>query len=158
MSPLESEYGIPTAGKKLIVVAAVKNVLHFRIFDRDGRMVVGTDETKLKAQAGPIEGLRKQLSSLWPPHALTDGEKAKVIPVVTSIVGHTPGQDRGQGCPPRQGCGVPAGGGGGAACVVRGDPGLDRSTASGVEPRVIVRRGRKRVVSSRGGRRWSTVR
>ena len=32
--------------------------------------------------------------------------------------------------------------------VVRGSPGPDRSTASGAEPRVIVRRGRKRVVSS----------
>ena len=67
-------------------------------------------------------------------------------------------QDRGQGGPPRQGRDVPAGGGGGAPGVVRGDPGSDRSAASGAEPRVIVRRGRMRVASSRGGRGWSAVR
>ena len=44
-------------------------------------------------------------------------------------------QDRGEGGPPRQGRDVPAGRGGGAAGVVRGDPGADRSAASGAEPR-----------------------
>ena len=67
-------------------------------------------------------------------------------------------QDRGEGRPSRQGGDVPAGGGGGAPGVVRGDPGSDRSAASGAEPRVIVRRGRMRVASSRGGRGWSAVR
>jgi hypothetical protein len=89
MSSLQNAGGIPTDGKSLIVLAAVKNVLHFRIFDGDGKMVVDTDETKLTRQAEPIEALRKQLEGLWRPHDLTDGEKARVIPVVTSIVGHT---------------------------------------------------------------------
>jgi glycerophosphoryl diester phosphodiesterase len=88
MSPLESEGGIPTAGNNLIVVAAVKNVLHFRIFGGDGKMAVDTDEATLKPQAVPIEGLRKQLASLWPPHKLTDEESARVISAITSIVGH----------------------------------------------------------------------
>ena len=39
------------------------------------------------------------------------------------------GQDRGQGRPARQGRHVPAGGGGGAPGVVRGDPGADRWAA-----------------------------
>ena len=43
------------------------------------------------------------------------------------------------------------------ARAVRGDPGSDRSAASGAEPRVIVRRGRMRVASSRGGRGWSAM-
>jgi hypothetical protein len=92
MSSLDNVGGIPTEGKSLIIVAAEKNVLHFRIFGSDGKMVVDTDGTKLTTQAGLIEDLRKQLESLWPPHELTDGEKARVIPVVTSIVGHTPGR------------------------------------------------------------------
>jgi hypothetical protein len=67
-------------------------------------------------------------------------------------------QDRGQGRPPRQGHHVPAGGGGGVPGVVRSDPGADRSAASSIEPRVIVRRGWMRVASSRGGRGRSAVR
>ena len=86
MSSVNDVSGIPTEGKSLIIVAAVKNVLHFRIFDRDGQMVVDTDETKLTKQAGPIEDLRKQLESLWPPHGLTESEKDRVIAAVTSIL------------------------------------------------------------------------
>jgi hypothetical protein len=41
-------------------------------------------------QAGPTEDLRRRLKGLWHPHALTEGEKARVITTVTSIVGHTP--------------------------------------------------------------------
>ena len=90
MSLVDDVGGIPTVGKRLIIVAAVKNVLHFRIFDGDGQMVVDTDETKLTTQGGPIENLRKQLESLWPPHKLTESEKARVIAAVTSIVGYIP--------------------------------------------------------------------
>jgi hypothetical protein len=88
MSALEGEKDIPTAGKSLIVVAAVKGVLHFRIFGGDGKRFVDTDGTKLTTQAEAIEDLRKQLEDWWPPHELTYGEKAQVIPVITSIVGH----------------------------------------------------------------------
>jgi hypothetical protein len=88
MSALDRKKDIPRAGKRLIVVAAVKDVLHFRIFDGGGKRVVDTDGTKLTTQAGAIEDLRKQLESLWSPHKLTYGERAKVRPVITSIVGH----------------------------------------------------------------------
>jgi hypothetical protein len=70
-------------------VAAVKGVLHFRIFDHDGRMAVDEDETNLKTQAGPIEDLRRQLKDLWPPHVLTRPEKFRDITAVTSIVDQT---------------------------------------------------------------------
>jgi hypothetical protein len=89
LTSLEDASGIPTAGKSLIIVATVKKVLHFRIFDGDGRMVVDTDETKLATQAGPIDELRKQLENVGPPHELTESEKARVIAAVTAIVGPT---------------------------------------------------------------------
>ncbi len=89
MSSVNDVSGIPTAGKRRIIVAVVDQVLHFRIFDGAGKMVVDLDETKLTAQGGPIEDLRKQLQSLWPPHKLTKGEKALVIDAVTSIVDQT---------------------------------------------------------------------
>ena len=77
MSSLNDVSGIPTEGKDLIIVAAVKSVLHFRIFDGDGKVVVDTDERKLTEQARPIEALRKQLESLWPPHELTSSEEGR---------------------------------------------------------------------------------
>jgi hypothetical protein len=83
---------IPTEGKNLILVAAVGHALHFRIFGGDGKVVVDTDEKSLTGQAQQIEDLRKQLESLWAPHEpprkLTRSEEARVIAVVTSVVGH----------------------------------------------------------------------
>ena len=90
MSSVNDVSGIPTKGKRLIIVAAVNNVLHFRIFDGDGKVVVDTDEKRLTDQAQQIENLRKQLESLWPPHGLTSSEKDRVVTAVTSIAGHTP--------------------------------------------------------------------
>jgi hypothetical protein len=90
MPALEDVGGIPAEGKRLIIVAAVKDVLHFRIFRGDGRMVVDTDETELPTQAGPIEELRKQLESLWRRDQLSKREKAPVMVAVVSISDHIP--------------------------------------------------------------------
>ncbi|MBV8266649.1 MAG: tetratricopeptide repeat protein [Planctomycetaceae bacterium] len=90
MSSLNDVSGIPTAGKNLIIVAAVDNVLHFRIFDGDGKVVVDTDEKRLTEQARQIEALRMQLESLRPPNELSRSDKGPVITAITSIVGHTP--------------------------------------------------------------------
>jgi DNA-directed RNA polymerase specialized sigma24 family protein len=90
MSSVKDVSALPTAGKRLVIVAAVDHGLHFRIFDHDGRMVVDTDATRRTAQAPQIEDLRKRLENLWPPHELTTSEKGRVIDAVTSIVGHTP--------------------------------------------------------------------
>ncbi|HEX3447403.1 MAG TPA: efflux RND transporter permease subunit, partial [Isosphaeraceae bacterium] len=116
MSLVEDRSGIPAEGWNLVIVAAVDRVLHFRIFDSDGKKVVDTDEKRLTEQARPIEDLRKQLVSLRPPHELTESEKyqavdavlydprgdpgaflelesenCRVVDAVTSIVGHTRG-------------------------------------------------------------------
>jgi hypothetical protein len=90
MSSVTDISGIPTEGKMLIIVATVKGVLHFRIFDADGKAVVDTDETRLAGLARQIEHLRKQLEGLWPPHVLTWYEKSRVNTAVTWIAGHTP--------------------------------------------------------------------
>jgi hypothetical protein len=79
---------IPSEGKRLVVVAAVDQVLHFRIFDGAGKMIVDLDATRLTKHERAIEDLRKQLERLWPPHELTQSEKFRVIAAVTSIVGH----------------------------------------------------------------------
>jgi MFS family permease len=90
MSPVKAVSDIPTGGKNLLIVAAVDDVLHFRIFDGDGKVVVDKDEKRLTEKAPQIEDLRQKLVSLWPPHELTGDEKSRVIEAVTSIVGHTP--------------------------------------------------------------------
>jgi hypothetical protein len=86
MSSVDDVGGIPKAGKSRIIVAEVKDALHFRIFDSNGRRIADTDETKLTTQAKPIDELRKQLGSLWPPHDLIKSEKTQFIVDVTSIL------------------------------------------------------------------------
>jgi hypothetical protein len=86
MPSLKNVHAIPTAGRALLVVAAVNNVLQFRIFDGNGKRVADTDEKKLPAQPHQIENLRKQLESLWPPHELGSGERSSVITAVASLV------------------------------------------------------------------------
>src|SRR5512135_2143896 len=91
MPSLNDVSGIPTEGKNLIVVAAVNNVLHFRIFDGEGKRVVDADEKGMTDpdQVWQIGDLRRQLASLWPPHELTKSDKDRVIAAVASIVKHT---------------------------------------------------------------------
>jgi hypothetical protein len=89
MSSVKDVSAIPKEGMRLVIVAAMDHVLHFRIFDSEGKMVVDADATRWTAQAPQIEDLRKQLAKLWPSHELTTSEKDRVIDAVTSIVGHT---------------------------------------------------------------------
>jgi len=89
MSSMDDVSGMPTTGTNLFVVANVKGVLCFRIFDTKGKVDVDTDEKSLAKQAQPIADLKRQLSNLWPPHELISSEKQKVIAAVSSIVNHT---------------------------------------------------------------------
>jgi hypothetical protein len=77
---------IPTAGKELIIVADVNGVLYFRIFDGE-RMVVNTDEKKLKDRVQEIQDLRTVVESLRPPHELTKIEKLSVSSAVILMLG-----------------------------------------------------------------------
>lgn len=86
MSSVKNARDLPRRGQSLIIVAAVDHMLHFRIFDGDRQKVLDMDERRLRDQAQPIEHLRKQLVSLWPPHELTGIEKGQVIAAVKSIV------------------------------------------------------------------------
>jgi WD40 repeat protein len=59
--------------------------LHFRVFDGAGKVIEDIGEGMLTEPAEKIEGLRKRLEGLWPPHELTNGEKGRVISAVASI-------------------------------------------------------------------------
>lgn len=84
----EDGSGVPTSGKKLVIVGIDDHdLLHIRIFDAGGKSVMDTDETKLSdAQVVAIFTLKHQLQGLSAPHVLTGGEKARVIRKVISIV------------------------------------------------------------------------
>ncbi len=75
MSSVNDLSGVPQKGKNLIVVAAISQVLHFRIFDCRGQMVVDTDETRVRDKVPQLNDLKNQLDGLWPPHQITGNEK-----------------------------------------------------------------------------------
>jgi hypothetical protein len=81
---------IPAKGRNLIVVASIEKVLHFRIFDEDGKTIVDTDETRLMSKGRSIADLKNHLESMWPPHKLNEEEKHRIIGEVVSIVGRNP--------------------------------------------------------------------
>ncbi len=93
MSRVKNLSSIPTRGNDLFILADVDHVLHFRIFDAGGKIVVDTDEKRLKAKARQIEDLRRQLTDLWSAQQLTLSEEGRVINAVASIVGYTPAND-----------------------------------------------------------------
>jgi hypothetical protein len=80
--------GVPTSGKKLVIIGIDNNgLLHIRIFDAGGKSVMDMDETRLSsAQAVAIATLKQQLSGLLPPQVLTGARKARVMRKVTMIV------------------------------------------------------------------------
>ena len=81
MSSVKDIADIPTEGKDLIIVADVPDMIVFRMFDGDGKVVVDW------VDAMNADDLKKQFVGLWPPHELTGIEKARVITAVTSVVG-----------------------------------------------------------------------
>ena len=89
LSGVEDVGDVPAEGKRMIVVAAVNDAIHFRVFDRRGRIVVDTASTALTAKNGQIEGLRNQFDDSSPERKLTRREKRRTIKTISSIVGHT---------------------------------------------------------------------
>ena len=76
---------MPNEGKNLIVVASSNNILHFRIFDRDGNVYADTDETKLDKDVN-LERLKMMLQNVWPPHELTKIETTSIVNLSSGVV------------------------------------------------------------------------
>ena len=79
MSSVNDLSDMPTDGKNLIIVADVQNVLHFRIFDADGKRVVDTDENQLPGKAPQIADLKSLLNNLWGVPQLSQSDNYRVI-------------------------------------------------------------------------------
>ena len=68
--------GVPTSGKKLVIVGIDNHdLLHIRMFDAGGKSVVDTDETRLSTQAVAIATLKLQLTGLKPPQVPTRADE-----------------------------------------------------------------------------------
>jgi multidrug efflux pump subunit AcrA (membrane-fusion protein) len=87
MPALNDESSIPRSARNLVVVADVDHVMHFRIFDGDGKRVVDTDQTRLIDKARQIQNLKEQLDSLWSAQELNKVDKDRTTAAVASIVG-----------------------------------------------------------------------
>jgi serine/threonine protein kinase len=102
MSSVSHTRDLPAQGKNLVVVANVGKVLHFRIFDKNGKLAVDQDETSFDAQSAAIASLKERLQNLWPPHQLPKDVKDEIVSAVTSIVGHTSPPTRPYASDPRE--------------------------------------------------------
>jgi hypothetical protein len=84
MPSLKTDGDIPTRGRNLIVVAAVNDVLHFRIF-HDGKIVLDSNEKALKKKPEPIKVLKEKLEPLW-SKALSTSDEDALLNALSSIV------------------------------------------------------------------------
>jgi hypothetical protein len=78
---------IPTKGKGLVIVALANQVLHVRIFNTDGKMVVDTNEKQVPERARAIDDLRKQLATLDGLNNIPKSEKYRAAAAVALLIG-----------------------------------------------------------------------
>jgi RNA polymerase sigma factor (sigma-70 family) len=78
---------LPSAGKRLFIVADVDHMLHLRMFDLEGKMVL--DSAAKRFTSTWADYLRQLVPTIWPPHELTEIEKISIINAVRALAGRT---------------------------------------------------------------------
>jgi hypothetical protein len=76
---------LPSAGTRLFIVADVNHVLHLRMFDLEGKMVLDSDAKRFTNTRADY--LQQLVPTLWPPHELTAIEKISVFNAVRELAG-----------------------------------------------------------------------
>ncbi len=76
---------LPSAGKRLFIVADVNHALHLRMFDIEGKMVLDSDAKRFTNTW--VYYLQQLVPTLWPPHELTEIDKISVFNAVREIAG-----------------------------------------------------------------------
>ncbi len=87
MPKLSDVNALPTAGKRLIIVAEVNHALHLRMFDVEGTMIL--DSPAKRFTNTWVEYLEQLVPRLWPPHELSFIDRISVVNAVTQIAGRT---------------------------------------------------------------------
>jgi hypothetical protein len=78
---------LPSAGKRLFIVAEVNNALHLRMFDFEGKMVL--DSAAKQFTNTWVYYLQQLVPTLWPPHELTEIEKISVLNAIRELAHRT---------------------------------------------------------------------
>jgi hypothetical protein len=78
--------GLPTAGTAVIILAEVQTVLHFRVFDATGDMIVDTDASAFPNRAESIKDLDAQYNQLLAAGTVTPQNQRSVITAVAAIL------------------------------------------------------------------------
>ncbi len=89
LSDVDDVREIPAEGKNVIIVAGLNSGLHYRIFDRHGKVIVDTDDNAHREHAPRIEGMRKILEGFWAEREASGRERRRIISAVSTIVGQT---------------------------------------------------------------------
>jgi RNA polymerase sigma factor (sigma-70 family) len=76
---------LPSAGKRLFIIAEVNHALHLRMFDIEGKMVL--DSAAKRFTNTWVYYLQQLVPTLWPPHELTEIDKISVFNAVREIAG-----------------------------------------------------------------------
>ena len=76
---------LPSAGKRLFIVADVNHVLHLRMFDLEGKMVLDSDAKRFTNTWAYY--LQQLVPTLWPPHELTEIDKISVFNAIRELAG-----------------------------------------------------------------------
>jgi multidrug efflux pump subunit AcrA (membrane-fusion protein) len=87
MASLKDVSEMPTSGRDMIILASVKNVLQFRVFDSESKRVVNTDEKLLPEKVAQVAVLKSLLAGLWDDHRVSPIDKDKVIAALMPIFG-----------------------------------------------------------------------
>ena len=77
---------LSTQGRNLIILARVRDELHFRIFDADGQSVADTREGQLPDKLPQITELKSLLSGLWDVPKITQADRERIIISVRHII------------------------------------------------------------------------
>ncbi|MFO0961191.1 MAG: efflux RND transporter permease subunit, partial [Isosphaeraceae bacterium] len=89
MPGLEGAGEIPAEGRAQVIVADVSGSLHFRIFDREGRLVADKPEAELPAYATKLGELKNELKALWKAPELSKTQRDGILFAATSMSGYS---------------------------------------------------------------------
>jgi hypothetical protein len=89
MPPLDDAGRLPVRERRMIVLAPIGVMLHLRIFDDKGELILDADEAALKGQSAAVEELKQRIQklggNLMPPVALKDELIKAVAKIVASV-------------------------------------------------------------------------
>lgn len=82
----ENVMNLPQTGEKVVIIARTNTVMHFRIFNGDGEIVLDKDDKDLSWFRDEIGQLRKDHGELWNQPILTADNKTDILDTIEPIL------------------------------------------------------------------------